>query len=265
MLNRFVAFATIFLASGIFGINTASRASEEIPKPKPQHEEEDQNAESNPPQSSQESIELSAPIIDRHYREPDSSRGEINAEMSGTRGEECEELPDDVQATLIVPNGGKTPFTISERPILLFHLNKKSSVPIGIILSAPNRRTPIYTTQLDPEPGFVTVTVPPSTPPLEAGKEYVWSVVMLCNPEELALNPYARAPFKRVALATPPMPDPAQQVIWLARQGIWHDAIALAYQLSQDNPSSQQYQELFWQLIEEANLDFVQPTALINN
>ena len=266
MLNRFVAFATISLAVGILSIQTPSGALEEPAKLESQQEEENQNPESNPSQSPQESVDLSVPDTEQHYQEPKDSSGEISAKMSGTRGEECEQLPDDVQTTLLVPDGGKTPYTISERPTLLFHLSKKSSVPIKVILSAPGRRTPLYIAQLNPAPGFVTVTPPPSTPPLEVGKEYVWTVVLLCAPNELALNPYARAPFKRVALAAPSPPDPAQKVVWLAQNGIWHEAIALAYQLRQDNPNTRKYQRLFWQLIEEANLtESFRATAFANN
>jgi Domain of Unknown Function (DUF928) len=141
---------------------------------------------------------------------------------------------------LIVPLAPSTHvgLTVSARPTLLFALVRKSPVPIKLVVAAIDGREPLLEQPLSFDtPGIKRVSLP-SEIELETNKEYIWSIVLICNRVRPSENPAAQAFIQRVVpdsnlIARLNKASSSQERSQIyAANGIWYDAIALL----QNNP-----------------------------
>lgn len=159
----------------------------------------------------------------------------------GNRGNGCN-LALGVPLTLIVP-ADHIPLTISSHPVFLWHVNV-ADYPIRFTIYEPGHPFPLHTQELLLEtPGIVALKLPKDKPSLEIGKQYRWTVSLICNEKRPSENIYAKAWIERVEdfqgreLESGCLND-------YARKGIWHDALSCNNSLDSK----------FWSLIEQVRL-----------
>lgn len=161
------------------------------------------------------------------YRPPNEGGEEQQIEVQGTRRDSCIATKDFPQ--LLAPKN-HIAVTASARPNLLIDFPTTFEVPVLMILS--DRQGKVwYQEQIQAKFGISRLQLPKQEQQLPEGN-YYWTVVIQCR-SELALNPYARVEFQYRSLNLSPRlkSDP----ILLAEQGLWYDAIALAYRQDDDS------------------------------
>lgn len=130
--------------------------------------------------------------------------------------------------------------TISERPTFLWYLSDKISAPITFTLVDQQSVEPIWEQRMKVEkPGIIQLQIPPSVPALVEGKEYRWTVTLICNEMRPSENTYASAGIERVpvtkelAQKLARASNPQERALILAQSGIWYDAASTLYEISQ--------------------------------
>ncbi|MGK7875712.1 MAG: DUF928 domain-containing protein [Xenococcaceae cyanobacterium] len=174
-------------------------------------------------------------------------------QSTGSRGD-CfgSNLP---QLKLLVPQEKERVLvTTQSHPVVLFHIDRPSEVPISVTLTSPEVSAPLYVRRLHSVPaGIIAIGYPPDAPPLEVGKVYVWTAVILCNPFRITQNRFVRLPIQLIAL-----PDELaesnlnkkERAQIFARRGIWYDAITLGYDMILEEPENSLHRTFFKNLIE---------------
>ena len=146
----------------------------------------------------------------------------------GIRGNCSEEISQNV-ITLIVPEDeyslSKVPQTTQSHPTFFWYVEQKSNVPIKFTLVEPGQT--IYTKELSiPHSGLVKLTLPENIPPLQSGKQYRWTVSLLCSRQHPSRNPYTQAWVEK--LSPPSIPKKKQNLSCntYEKAEIWYDTLA---------------------------------------
>jgi Domain of Unknown Function (DUF928) len=121
--------------------------------------------------------------------------------------------------------------TVSARPTLVFELLKRSPVKAKLVVAAIDGREPLVEQPLNVDkPGVKSISL---TSELEPNKEYIWSIVLICNRVRPSENSSAQAFIQRVlpdlklAEKLKKASSSVERSQIYAANGIWYDAIAL--------------------------------------
>lgn len=144
----------------------------------------------------------------------------------GTRGR-C--IDSDNRIVLIVPENQKSlspvPRTTLSHPTFFWHIAQKTPLPVKFTLVEPGRT--IYTKELNlDKSGLVGLTLPETVPPLEIGKEYRWTVSVICSRQNPSQNPYTQTWVKRVSLSSMVETEEKLGCHTYEKAEIWYDALA---------------------------------------
>jgi len=176
---------------------------------------------------------------------------------AGSRG--CTESQA-VELALLVPND-HTAETLSGHPTFSWYVSTLPSEPLEFALVESGVAEPIFVKQLQlQKAGIVQLEMPKNLPELVPGKEYRWSVTLICNAERRSNDTFAQSWIKRV-----PRPPALEQqlgtatterdrALAYAEAGLWYDAIdtLIAAQTSYSTNSS--IREDFLALLEQAGV-----------
>ena len=186
------------------------------------------------------------------YNPPNKDKKQQNAVNSGSRG--CPSQP--VNITPLIPTD-HIPTTVSAQPIFLFLVKSKLEHAVRFSLVEPGISQPLWEKELILGQQETLLVSPPPQVNLEINKEYVWNLVVVCNPNRPAENWYIRAIVKRIPLSQQlaqklnKASSNYEKASIFAVSGIWYDALAASY-LAQNELQSISY---FQQLLNQINLD----------
>lgn len=179
----------------------------------------------------------------KQYVPPTDRPRPQRTEGSGSRG--CtNSMP--VSLKLLTPND-HIARTVSARPTFFWYLSDTTNVPMVFSLVEPGKSEPIFQQQLKADKaGIVKVELPTNVPELAVGREYRWTVSLVCSQKRPSENVYARAWIERIAVS----PELNRQLnsansdrdraIIYAQSGIWQDAVATLYKAHTANPGETQ-------------------------
>ena len=180
-----------------------------------------------------------AGIIDG-YVPPHGFQQIQRTEGAGSRG--CSEATRSVSLNLLVPQD-HVATTVSAHPTFLWHISAQPPAPVRFTLVEQDvNKQPILKTQVQiNKPGIVKLQLPPNTPDLAIGKQYRWTVSLVCNEKRPSSNVLAQAMIERVAETSNLKKELAAtseervRAKVYAQSGIWYDAIAASYQAFNTN------------------------------
>ena len=199
---------------------------------------------------------VSSTSIQQVYQPPPGKPRRQYRKAGGSRG--CNRKVTNA-ITLLVPED-RIPLTLSEHPTFWWYSSQELSLPLRFTLLEPGQK-PIYSQELTlNKSGLIALTLPETVPPLEVGKEYRWSVSILCNRQKPSQNAVAQAWIERVSVPQPKVEETEQLSCNLAyaRAGLWYDALSCGISRSnQPNSPSLMAQEIFSSLLKEVNLDYI--------
>jgi Domain of Unknown Function (DUF928) len=165
---------------------------------------------------------------------------------AGSRG--CDQSGN-TNLQLLVPHD-HLPLTVSARPTFFWYVSN-TTLPVRFTLVEPGVAKPIVDRSFKVKrPGIVELELPSDVPGLALGKEYRWTVSLVCNKERPSENSYADSSIKRIAI-TPELAqtlaeagqEPQKRSLVYARSGIWYDALNSSYISYRANP---QGKVTFW-------------------
>ena len=162
---------------------------------------------------------------------PNPDRGSASSTLSGgrrgTSASACalDSLVPDPTVTLLVPDGA-IGLTTEAQPTLSWYLESSQKADMELVLSHPDKATPVYIQRLSANSGLIEVTLPESAA-LEVGTRYRWTVFVTCNDGSDKIH--ARSFVERVAdrelEAIISTMTPMEKADAYAAKGIWYDAL----------------------------------------
>ena len=164
-------------------------------------------------------ISIAAP----NYNPPSTGRQDEESVSSGSRGCDNSKL---ATFQLIVPKDhvGRT---IKSHPTFMWYLYGKADVPMQFILQDPKAHKLIFKTRIESNyPGVVALSLPSSTPGLEYGRKYNWTVSLICSERHPSRNSYASADIERIKIGNISVSPQEMRSSTYAELGLWYDAIA---------------------------------------
>lgn len=176
--------------------------------------------------------------IEQNYVPPKDRERRARTEGAGSRG--CDQ-DISVSLNLLAPNN-HVPVTVSSHPTFFWYVSN-TSLPMRFILTEPGVEKPVWKQRIKPErAGIVTLKLPSKVPGLKVGKDYRWTVSLICDENIHSKNPYAYAWIERV----PATPELAQKLVAVsqerdrsliyAQSGVWYDALVSIYNAYNVNP-----------------------------
>ena len=201
-----------------------------------------------------------AETVQGYIPPPRRIRRTQRSDGSGSRG--CSQTTP-VSLTLLTPSD-HVATTVSGRPTFLWYISELTNAPMRFTLVEPGVSEPVVDKQLKVDkPGIVQMQLPSDALELVEGKEYRWTVSIVCNENRPSENVYARAWILRV----PNTPSLVQKLTAVtgnqdsamiyAQSGVWYDAISTIYLDSLANPSDQLSSVYFHELLDQVGLSKV--------
>jgi hypothetical protein len=167
---------------------------------------------------------------------PASDRGRPRRTTgAGSRGCEAQAAP--VELTLLAPS--HTAVSASGRPSFYWHISNSTPVSLRFTLVEPRVFPPLVDQEIEvTEAGIIRFEMPTTAPQLQEGKEYRWTVAVICDRNRPSTNIVAKSLVQHIA----PSSDLTSQLVTAtsaydhaqlyAQAGYWYDAldaIALTY------------------------------------
>ena len=105
------------------------------------------------------------------------------------------------------------------------------------------------------ESGIVSLQPNPDSPPLEVGKTYLWSVVLVCGEKPGPNDPALDVWVHRVDSPEPiDQKSSLEQAAWYGQQGIWYDALTSLIQARRSQPDNQDLIDIWADFLESGGL-----------
>ncbi|MEG3975927.1 DUF928 domain-containing protein [Microcoleus sp. herbarium8] len=128
--------------------------------------------------------------------------------------------------------------TISGHPTFTWFVPDRTSRPLQFRLFTRTGQL-LYRTEMQSQPGIMSVALPSNLPQLSIGQSYQWQVVLVCDRNVPSRNVVAAAEIQVVAPAASLQTQlaaaqtPQQRIDLYAEAGLWYDAIAQARKASE--------------------------------
>lgn len=160
--------------------------------------------------------------------------------------------------------------TLVERPTIFVYVPETTAKKAFFSLQDEDTnhhyQTTLYLQELS---GVVEVKLPNSAPALKTGKNYKWSLVMICTedlePDSPSVSGWIRRIEPNRSLAGQQnLTSQLKSVSQLAEAGIWYDALSTLAQLRRSQPNNQAYSADWQQLLKLVGLEAIATEPLIN-
>lgn len=157
--------------------------------------------------------------------------------------------------TLLLPESGFG-LTVKDRPTFMAYVPPTSATEVEFTIRDGSEEY-AYRTQvpIDGRGGVVSISLPASAPPLEAGKDYIWSVAMVCAPGDRLQDVVAQGYIRRVQpdsnltsqLANA---EPLSQADVYGKAGIWFETLNTLAELRKAQPTDPKLAASWQELLE---------------
>lgn len=177
-----------------------------------------------------------APMALAKYRPPKRPSAPKETMPRVSRGDSCDRKAEG-KLTPLVPFShiGQTS---SPHPTFTWFVPDRTPHPLQFRLFTRTGQ-PLYRTEIQSQPGIMSVALPPNLPQLTIEQSYQWQVVLVCDPKVPSRNVVATAEIQVVepdaSLQTQlaAVQTPQQRIDLYAEAGLWYDAIAVALKASE--------------------------------
>ena len=178
----------------------------------------------------------SAPVALAEYTPPQKPSRPKETGTNTTRGDSCE-ANSSARLTALVPfsHVGQT---ISGHPTFTWFVPDSPPSPLQFWLLTRTGEL-LYRTEIQSQPGIMSISLPSNLPQLSIGQSYQWQVALVCDPNELSSNLVAAAEIQVVQPAASLQSQlaaaqtPQQRIDLYAESGLWYDALAEARKASE--------------------------------
>ena len=173
--------------------------------------------------------------------------------------------------TLLLPESGFG-LTVNDRPTLMAYIPPTSATTVEFTIR-DDEENYAYRTNIpvDSKGGVVSISLPANLPPLEAGKDYMWSVAMVCVPGDRLQDAVAQGYIRRVEADSNLMSqlanaEPLSQADVYGKAGIWFESLNTLAELRKAQPTDPKLAASWQELLqsEAVKLDAIAGADLLN-
>jgi Domain of Unknown Function (DUF928) len=194
----------------------------------------------------------------RAYTPPGGRLRPQRTEGSGARG--CtNSIP--VTVNLLTPQD-HIARTTEAHPTFLWNVSGATTAPMVFTLIERGVSQPLYSKTLKAnKAGIVELQLPPESPELKIGKEYRWTVALVCNEKRASQNINARAWIERVATSSQlkqeltSATNDRERALVYTQNGIWYDGLATLNQAKTSDSEKTEAINSFSALLREVGLE----------
>lgn len=152
-----------------------------------------------------------------------------------------------------------------ERPTIFVYVPQTNAKSIFSIEDEDSNHVYQSSVSLPQESGVVSLKLPDSAPELKVGKNYKWSLVMICTTDLEPDSPFVSGWVRRVKAPILKDSDPTiESVSLLAQTGIWYDTLSTLAQLRRNQPNNYAASASWQELLESVGLNAIANKPLIN-
>jgi Domain of Unknown Function (DUF928) len=154
--------------------------------------------------------------------------------------------------------------TMAERPTIMVYLPATSAKKAFFSIQDEDTNQHYQTTlYLPQEAGVMEVSLPDSAPALKTGKNYKWSLVMICSEDLEPDSPSVSGWIRRVQ-GYRALTASLESVSQLAKDGVWYDSLSTLAKLRRSQPNDQNLTASWQQLLNSAGLEAIAQEPLVN-
>jgi hypothetical protein len=181
-----------------------------------------------------------------------------NRAQGATRDQNC---LDGKEVVALIPEN-QLSLTAMERPTLLFHIPPTLAPNIKVTLEE-NGGTTLYTKtfKTPKKTGYVAFKFSDfnDSPSLTAGKNYQWSLTLVCNPHAPSANVTVFGSIRRIELdpiltSILKTAKPGDRAALYAVNGLWYDTLAILAEAIQSDPNNSQLTKDWQKLLKSSGL-----------
>ncbi|MBD2436314.1 DUF928 domain-containing protein [Nostoc sp. FACHB-110] len=156
--------------------------------------------------------------------------------------------------------------TLTQRPTVLVYVPQTKAKKAMFTLQDEQGKQYYQTTFPVPrQHGVMAVKLPSSVPALTTGKNYQWSLVMICTQELEPDSPWVSGWIRRVESQRSLNNQASLAVATkLARMGIWYDSLATLAELKRKQPNNPSVSASWQELLKSVDLNAIANEPLIN-
>jgi hypothetical protein len=150
-----------------------------------------------------------------------------------------------IKLTPLVPEN-QIGWTVSEYPRFFFYL-PQSDAKIAEFVLEDDKGKKIYQTNLNinNSSGVIGVSIPTNknVSPLQIGKNYTWSISLICDEKDRSADVFEKGIVRRVEVSADirnqlEKADPRLKAVIYAQTGIWQDALSTLVAARRANPNN---------------------------
>ncbi|WP_347566120.1 DUF928 domain-containing protein [Scytonema sp. UIC 10036] len=174
----------------------------------------------------------------------------------------AENVGDTASITALLPSS-RIGLTVKERPTILVYIPPTTAKTALFSVHDEQAKNHYQKTiNLPAKPGVMAIKLPNSAPGIKPGKNYQWSLAMICSSELEPDSPLVSGWIQRVqypgGLKNQSNSSPSLELAsHLAKQGIWYDTIFELAKLRQAEPHNQTIQSSWQQLLNAVGLNAI--------
>lgn len=169
---------------------------------------------------------------------------------AGSRGGQCDRAVNS-ELTLFHPLD-RVGLTSKAHPDFILHLSDVPSVPLRFaIFDIESSQALIYRKVRVESKGLIHLSIPNNIPEMEIGKEYLFTVGLICKEEEPMKDIAEQVYIKRVAIPESVSGNETKQLDYFQDKNIWYDA---TFKLFQNKNSLASRNSMLEKLLEQAEL-----------
>lgn len=174
----------------------------------------------------------------------------------------CPQDTEVTRPTLIALSPPSKPgLTLAEHPTFFVYVPKTSAKTAEFGLRDRTGHG-VYrsTIALTNTPEIIKISLPSQSPPLEIGKQYIWSFAMICNPNDRIDDRFVTSTIQRTELdptrqSQIQQAPPREQISLYRQAGAWYDALTVLYELQRTQPNDSSIRRMWREVLKSVGVD----------
>lgn len=199
-------------------------------------------------------------VFQENFDPPGDGQPQDSAGAASRDGMKCSTDKQPIQPLMPKRNYG---LTLEERPSIFVYLPKTSAKKVVLVL---RDETGGYSEKvffpITASEGIVSFTLPDQAPPLAVGKNYQWSLVVVCQETVKPSDPVFSGWVQRVARTSElegelRQKSVTQKAVLYGAKGYWYDTLKTIAQERRSHPDDPKLTTLWQDLLKSVGLDAI--------
>ena len=205
-------------------------------------------------------------VFQEDFNPPGDGKPKDTSSGGSRDGLRCSQKEQSIQPLMPKRNYG---LTLAERPAIFVYIPETSARKIVLVFR--DETGEFYERAFLPiaaRAGIVSFTLPDWEPPLIVGKNYQWSLVVVCGETVQPDDPVVRGWVQRVA-RSPQIENELrqetaiEQAMWYCANGYWYDLLKVMAQARRSHPNDAKLTALWRELLGTVGLDGIASEPLL--